>query len=318
MFNMKKSVIALLIMCGLSCFAACSDTEVQDFSLTDETTSEEVSDAAETENVTKSEETLSAKDEAEPTDSVSDTIDIQDINNMIYSGNIEVTRDGKGMIRAISGKFTDKTVTSAEDAAELLNSMSTLFGDAFHADASDFTVQDYDTETVYRYSPTVNSVSVAGSQIVLSVSGGEVTYLSNTYDSRIESVCTELTVDGDEAENIAVGYLFESRERLIDNLAEEAGVSIEEVTDILLDALEIRTEAVITEISQEEPRLMWSVLLTGKYQFEDNGDDEEYCDWNDIYDYGKYMWSALSSKYYICANGDEAGEILYIDDGMIS
>ena len=318
MFNMKKSVIALLIMCGLSCFAACSDTEVQDFSLTDETTSGEVSDTAETENVTKSEETLSAKDEAEATDSVSDTIDIQDINNMIYSGDIEVTRDGKGVIRAISGKFTDKTVTSAEDAAELLNSMSTLFGDAFHADASDFTVQDYDTETVYRYSPTVNSVSVAGSQIVLSVSGGEVTYLSNTYDSRIESVCTELTVDGDEAENIAVGYLFESRERLIDNLAEEAGVSIEEVTDILLDALEIRTEAVITEISQEEPRLMWSVLLTGKYQFEDNGDDEEYCDWNDIYDYGKYMWSALSSKYYICANGDEAGEILYIDDGMIS
>ena len=318
MFNMKKSVIALLIMCGLSCFAACSDTEVQDFSLTDETTSGEISDTAETENVTKSEETLSAKDEAEPTDSVSDTIDIQDINNMIYSGDIEVTRDGKGVIRAISGKFTDKTVTSAEDAAELLNSMSTLFGDAFHADASDFTVQEYDTETVYRYSPTVNSVSVAGSQIVLSVSGGEVTYLSNTYDSRIESVCTELTVDGDEAENIAVGYLFESRERLIDNLAEEAGVSIEEVTDILLDALEIRTEAVITEISQEEPRLMWSVLLTGKYQFEDNGDDEEYCDWNDIYDYGKYMWSALSSKYYICANGDEAGEILYIDDGMIS
>ena len=120
MFNMKKSVIALLIMCGLSCFAACSDTEVQDFSLTDETTSGEISDTAETENVTKSEETLSAKDEAEPTDSVSDTIDIQDINNMIYSGDIEVTRDGKGVIRAISGKFTDKTVTSAEDAAELL------------------------------------------------------------------------------------------------------------------------------------------------------------------------------------------------------
>lgn len=314
--NMKKSVIVLLIMCGLSCFAACSDSEVQDFSLTDEITSGEVSDTAETESVTKSEETLSDKDETEPTDSLSDTINIQDINNMIYSGDIEVIQDGRGRIRTITGKFTDKTVASAEDAAELLNSMSSLFGNAFHAEASDFIVQEYDTETIYRYSPTVNGVSVAGSQIVLSVSDGEVTYLSNTYDSRIENVCTELTVTAEEAENIAVRDLLAANEDLIDALVSESGLTSEEVTDILIDALVIRSEAVITEFSQEEPLLMWSVLLTGN-PYEDNGDEEEYCDWNDIYDYGKYMWSDLSDTYYIYANGDSAGEILYIDDGMI-
>lgn len=314
--NMKKSVIVLLIMCGLSCFAACSNSEVQDFSLTDETTSEEVSDTEKTEGVTKSEEALSDKDGQEPTDSLSDTINIQDINNMIYSGDIEVIQDGRGRIRTITGKFTDKTVASAEDAAELLNSMSSLFGNAFHAEASDFIVQEYDTETIYRYSPTVNGVSVAGSQIVLSVSDGEVTYLSNTYDSRIENVCTELTVTAEEAENIAVRDLLAANEDLIDALVSESGLTSEEVTDILIDALVIRSEAVITEFSQEEPLLMWSVLLTGN-PYEDNGDEEEYCDWNDIYDYGKYMWSDLSDTYYIYANGDSAGEILYIDDGMI-
>lgn len=312
---MKKNIIVLLIMCGLSCFAACSDSEVQDFSLTDETALREASDTAETESVTKSEETMSYKDDTEPTASVSDTIDIQDINNLVYSGDIEIIRDGKGRLRTIIGKFTDKTVTSAEDAAELLNSMSTLFGNAFHAEASDFIVQEYEDEVIYRYSPTVNGVSVAGSQIVLSVSDSEVTYLSNTYDSRIESVCTELTVTAEEAENIAVSDLLAANEDLIDALVSESGLTSEEVTDILLDALQISSEAVITEFSQEEPLLMWSVLLSGN-PYEDNGDEEEYCDWNDIYDYGQYMWSALSDTYYIYANGDSAGEILYIDDGM--
>lgn len=315
---MKKSVIVLLIMCSLPYFTACSDSEVQDFSLSDEITSAEVSDMSETESAAKTEEVLSAKSETETAYPISDTIDIQYINNLFYSGDIDVIRGGNGRIRTITGKFTDKTVNSAEDAAELLNLMSTLFGEVFYAEASDFMVKEYDTETIYRYSPSINGVSVSGSQIVLSVSDGEVTYFSSTYDSRIESVCTEFDVDGEEAERIAVSHLFESSESLIAALSEESGASSEEVTDILLDALEIRTEAVITELPQEEPQLMWSVLLIGKYPYEDNGDVEEYCDWNDIYDYGKYMWSDLSDTYYIYANGDSAGEILYIDDGIVT
>lgn len=313
--KMKKRMIVMLFMCVMPYFTACSDAEVQDFSLVDEETSAAVYDMSETESVTKNE---SGKDESEPTESVSDTIDIQDINNLFYNGDIDVIHGGNGRIRTIIGKFTDKTITSAEDAAELLNSMSSLFGDDFHAEASGFTVQEYDTETVYRYSPTVNGISVAGSQIVLSVSSGEVTYLSNTYDSRIESVCAEFDVNVDEAEKTAVNDLFAANEKMIDALVSESGLTSGEVTNILLDALEIRSEAVIMEISHEEPQLMWSVLLIGKYPYEDNGDDEEYCDWDDIYDYGKYMWSYLSDTYYIYANGDNAGEILYIDDGMIA
>jgi len=314
--KMKKSIIVLLVMLSLSCFTACSDSGAQDFPVLDESVS--VSDISDAESPAKNEEALLDKSETEPAASESDTIGIQYINNLFYSGNIDVIWNGKGSIRTITGKFTDKTVTSAEDAAELLNSMSTLFGNSFHAEASDFSIREYDTETVYRYSPTVKGVSVSGYQIVLSVSESKVTSLFSTYDSCIESVYNEFYITGEEAEKIAVSHLLKLNEEFIEALAEESGVSIEEVTGIMLDALEIRTEAIVTEISQEEPRLMWSVLLTAKYRYEDNGDVEEYCDWNDIYDYGKYMWSYLSSTYYIRATGDGAGEILYIDDGIIA
>lgn len=311
--KMKKSIIVLIVMLSLSYFTACSDSGAQDFPLLDESASE--SDVSDTESAAKDEETLLDKTETEPAVSEPDTIGVQYINNLFYSGDIDVIWNGNGSIGTITGKFTDKTVTSAEDAAELLNSMSALFGSNFHAEALNFSVQEYDTETIYRYSPTVNGAAVSGHQIVLSVTGGEVTYLASTYDSFIESVCTEFEMTGEEAEKTAVSHLLKLNEEFIEALSEESGLPSEEVTDILLDALEIRTEAVITEIPQEEPRLMWSVWLTAKYMYEDNGDVDEYCDWDDIYDYGKYMWSYLSSTYYIGANGDGAGEILYIDNG---
>lgn len=119
-----------------------------------------------------------------------DNIDLGYIENLIGAGIVEVTIDNNGQLRMIDGQFTNKTVVSADDAANILNCSSSLFENGLVINASDILVQeDYD-ETVYKYNHNVNGIPVVGSQIILTVTDNKVTGLFSTYDKKASSTNT--------------------------------------------------------------------------------------------------------------------------------
>jgi bacillolysin len=109
---------------------------------------------------------------------------------------VHVTRNADGTVRVVDGAFTDTNVTSAADAATLLNSLATALGTtAGFASADNITVArigDDDTgpgavtEVFYRLSAKIEDVPVLGSDMILVTDAdGRVTGLFNNYDSRV-------------------------------------------------------------------------------------------------------------------------------------
>ncbi|MCD8019458.1 MAG: InlB B-repeat-containing protein [Clostridiales bacterium] len=158
--------------------------------------------------------TLYAKWVSENDNLYDDIIDLGDLENLESQGLIEVAYAEDGSVSAIEGSFTDDTVNSAQDAADLLNKSSSLFGDDMEASADDITVQtiesDDSSECFYKYSPEIDDVSVLGSQIVIATDeNGEVSGLTSTYDEAIESVDTSADITEDVAQENAVNALLE-------------------------------------------------------------------------------------------------------------
>ena len=206
-----------------------------------------------------------------------DEIDRGDIEDMITSGDIDVIFDEYGNIRTIDGLFTDKKVSSKQDAAEVLNSAASLFsGDwYFEATADRVTSQSAGDgtleESFYRYSPTVNGIPVLGSQIILSTKdNGEVTGLFSSYNNAINQVDLSPDLDAKEAANAAVEQLmdnyFSGRALTYDAEVGAAG----EYTDAVKESIAADSTLVVYAVD-DTPILVYSVHIDNSEYFISQG-----------------------------------------------
>lgn len=224
---------------------------------------------------------------------------------------VRLIRGGGGALYAADG--SEITVSSAAEAAEVLNRVTGLFGEGFAASEADITVTENGEEVFYRYSPRVNGVPVIGNQLILSAMNGTVTGLFGRYDPRVETVDLTSMITAEAAEEIAFSDFFGSVSGVAERFSEMSGLSLEEAEAILRGSFEVESVSAIASI-RELPELIRSVTLKNSYEYEDDGDTVTEVDWDDPYDYGNYFFSDTIRTYSIAANGENAGEILYVDD----
>lgn len=183
-------------------------------------------------------------------------IDRGDIEAMLTEGDIDVIFDENGNIRTIDGHFTDATVKTPADAANVLNSAASLFGSEwyFSANTKDITGQsagDSESEELFfRYSPTVSDIPVLGSQVIISAnSEGDVNGLYSTYNPLICGVNTTATISSEDAIKAAIYALISSD-----------GIQAA-IAEYLNDAVDSKTRAELeqelaAELSDTIPQLM--------------------------------------------------------------
>ncbi|MBD5103517.1 MAG: hypothetical protein HDT47_01485 [Ruminococcaceae bacterium] len=200
-----------------------------------------------------------------------DIIDLGDIEELISNGIIEVIFDNNGNIRTIDGTFTDTLVNTAADAAEVLNSASSLFGDSFFADPQDITVQsvidgEADEERFFRLSNNINGVPVLGSQIIIAAnSAGKVSGLFSTYNNSINYVNTAPSIDIEQACSIAIEHLLSTPdvdEYLSGLVTDDMGKNT--VIEAFKAAITIDPELLIYAVDDaEQPALVYAVKISG-------------------------------------------------------
>lgn len=236
-----------------------------------------------------------------------DIIDLGDIENLISDGLIEVIYGENGDIRIIDGPFTDKEVTSVEDAAEILNLASSLFGDEFYADAEDITWQNVgenteEEEYFYRFAPAINGIMVLGSQIILSTDGdGSVTGLFSTFDEDIYDVDFTADITSDAATAVAISQVMaqEDVRDFLENLPDYT-----ENSETILATFEATLSAETTLMiyaadNDTKPVLVYAVTVT-RYCEEEAGESEiEIVEDAPIID----------ATYYVYANGVDCGSL---------
>lgn len=235
-----------------------------------------------------------------------DNIDLGYIEDLIAVNQIEVNFDENSQVRAIDGKFTNKPLNSAEDAAAILNCAHTLFGDNFHADAEDIEVQTNEDETFYRYTPSVNGVAAPGSQIIISAKDGEVTGLTSSYKKATETMNTTPAISSEEAVNVAFESLFAEYPEYVSAVVEASGLTEDEVKEIFKNSFEVTAVTSIIPTANMQQTLIWQVKLVNNNELT----ADTVVDMNDVNDYAKYLFSFINREYYIYADGEKAGTIL--------
>ncbi len=241
-----------------------------------------------------------------------DIIDLGDIVNMASEGTVEVIYGNDGGVRMVDGTFTAEKVDSAADAADVLNSASTLFGENFYARSlaiKEQTAEDTaeTQETFYRFSPTVDGIPVLGSQVILTADDeGNVSGLFNTYNDKIYDVDTWAEIEEDEAEEKVLALLVEEAEisNYLDTLVSDTATK-EEVTELFKKEMNVTPELVIyAGADNEKPILVYTIRITG---YEASADTEnEEADDSEVT--GTEM-PLVDVTYYIYANGEQTGEV---------
>ena len=240
-------------------------------------------------------------------------IDLGDIANLVSNGKIEVIYDKDGNIRTIDGCFTDKKILSLNDAAVVLRSTSSLFGNAYSVSENNITCQtvgDGTTleENYYRYTPRINGIPVLGSQIVIATDeDGAVTGLFSTFNYEISYVDTSATISQEEAINTAlretlsrddVNAFFEGIQKV--------NVDIDEIKALFLESLSTHSELLIYAAGDNaSPVLTFAVTVTNyKYAVQNGDTDIEESDPD-----GTIGTPVIDITYYLYANGHEEGNI---------
>jgi Zn-dependent metalloprotease len=214
-----------------------------------------------------------------------------DIEHLGSTGIIEIFRNEDDSIGIINGTFSEIAVNSAEDAANVLNAASELFGENFRADSINIAIQSINSNTTneesfYKHSPIVNNIPVLGSQIILTTDeSGTLQGLFSSYDKRIESINTTPSIDSTQAKETALNAHLNSISGLLDEIADELGI---DVTELEVEYLSVITANVQLYIHAfDAPVLVWAVDLE-------------------------------SETYYIYANGDMAGDVFVVVSNMQS
>ncbi len=235
---------------------------------------------------------------------VDDVIDQGDLEVMMTDGTVETLRGTNGVFRVIDGTFTDQAVTSADDAAAVLNSASSLFGARFNADAAEVTPQNVPSdgeapaENIYRFTPDFGGIPTLGSEIVLTTDEqGTVTGMFNTYNRKIESVDTNATVTEQQAVDAALAKLLAEEEiaAALQDTADEGNLNYSYVQDEFISSLTAEPRLVVFALSDTEaPVLAWEVGLTT---------DPGYMPTDDLF------LPPIGQDEYVYANGTSAGTL---------
>jgi bacillolysin len=208
---------------------------------------------------------------------------------------VTVGQNADGTVHNITGTFTGTTISSAGDAAALLNRLAPVLGASTgFANAADITVQhagaDNPTtgdiaETFYRFHDSVNGVPVVGSEVIVAAdSSGKVTGLVNSLDARVEDIDTTTSANGAQAAVMAFSAY----------LGTNTGEPFRRAISALLAVPAIKPELVIYALdANTAPQLAWKVSV-------DPSDAAQMLG----------VSTDPGSTYYIFANGPKAGSVI--------
>ncbi|HEY9264880.1 MAG TPA: M4 family metallopeptidase, partial [Mycobacterium sp.] len=208
------------------------------------------------------------------------------LTDLLSRDGVAVTTDTRGVVSVIDGRFTDYAVTSAADAATVLNSLAPALGVAVgFADASAVTATQAgvgrSVENFYRLNETVGGVRVLGSDVILVADvDGTVTGLVNNYRG--------LAAGFDVTPDTAVDEYSEVSR--IAGTAYLGSGSDGQTLESLLAQSTFTTQLVIYALEDEAaPTLAWQVVM----RLPDLGD-----------------MSPSGATYVIEADGADAGDII--------
>lgn len=236
-----------------------------------------------------------------------DNIDLGYLENLISEGLITANFDRNSRLRSIDGKFTNKPLVTAEDAAHILNCAHTLFSENFHADASDIEIYTDGDETFFRYTGKVGDIAVQGSQIILSAKDGVTTGMTSSYNKLIDTANTAASITGDDAVDAAFADLFAKNPLQLTALRNASGLSEAEAIAVLKSTFAVNRELVLFPIDSRTLALTWKVTLTNNSVVT----ADTVIDYDDVNDYAKYLFGGYKRNYNIYANGDNAGTVYY-------
>ena len=241
------------------------------------------------------------------------------LDELINDGQIEVLQNDDMTVRAIVGDFIDIEVHNPEDALRVFMQIAPAYlppsvePESINLDINDIEViaTDADTEVVYyRLYPSIDGISVFGSEMILVVDGGKQPQgFFSAYNYKINTVDTVPTVSSTDVEATvlyAISDVISDFDSVLYNLS---------------DFLVINSRLIIDSIdSDKDPVLAWLVTVYNKYIFDDDDDD----DYDDDEHYmpelteieGAYI-PLISISYYIYANGENVGEI-YVEQESIN
>ncbi|MGD9622002.1 MAG: M4 family metallopeptidase [Mycolicibacterium sp.] len=209
-----------------------------------------------------------------------------DLDDPLSRDRVQLTMDINGALSVIDGRFTDHPVTTAADAAAVMNALAPVLGLAVgFADPAAVTVAHAgvgsSAESFYRLSETIDGIKVLGSEMILVTdAGGAVTGLFDNYRGLAEGF--DVTPDRMVDEDIEV-YLIAGTAYL------GPGADLEAI-DAFLAQNTFTNQLVVHALDDEaEPSLAWRVVV----QFPDTGD-----------------MSRPGASYLIDADGADAGTVI--------
>ncbi|WP_163764974.1 Ig-like domain-containing protein [Mycolicibacterium parafortuitum] len=229
------------------------------------------------------------------------------LQQLAANGDVLVSENEDGTVRAIHGPFVPKTVSNAADAAEVFKYVATLLGSyADFAIADAISTQqvigadDLTTEHFYRLRPKVDGITALSSSVTLVVRGdGIVTGLFSSYAAGLNDIDSTPSADLATPES-AVAVAKEHLRSQISSSAEE------EVIEAFLNSVSFEAILAVYDLEpQSSPRLVWKVTATSQLTAVDA--DTEYipADGEEI-----IVIPSVNTTYFVNANGADVGVIL--------
>lgn len=209
-----------------------------------------------------------------------------DLAELLSLDGVEVAADSKGVVSVIDGRFTDEVVTTAADAAAVMNALAPALGAAAgFADPAAITTATAgvgsSVESFYRLSETVGGITVLGSDMILVTDAeGGVTGLFNNYRGLAPGFDVTPAGAVDEAAEV---YLIAGNAHL------GSGADADALDAFLAENTFTHQLIVYALDGEADPSLAWRVVV----QFPDTGD-----------------MSQPGATYLIDADGTDAGSII--------
>lgn len=221
-------------------------------------------------------------------------VDTDQVAALSSQPDVSVSQNKDGSVRVITGTFTSTKVTSASEAAALLNSLAPVLGAASgFATPDSITVQHAGTtdagdvaETFYRFHDSISGVPVLGSEvIVVADQNGTVTAVFNNLDARTDDV--DLTTNATSAQAAAAA------------ISAYAGTStsdpIGRAISTALAVPSVKPQLVVYALdANSAPQLAWKVVVDPSQTASALG----------------VTATDTGSTYYVAANGAAAGTVV--------
>jgi bacillolysin len=226
----------------------------------------------------------------------SSALDTGQVASLSAQPDVAVTKNTDGSVRVINGTFTDTKVTSAGDAATLLNGLAPVLGaPTGFATADNITVQHAGTtdaatgdiaETFYRFHDSVNGVPVLGSEvIVVTNESGTVTGVFNNLDARTDDI--DLTTNASSSQAAAAA--------LSAYASTSTGDPFGRAVSAALSVPTVKPELVVYAFdANSAPQLAWKVVVDPSQTAKAIG----------------VTATDTGTTYYVAANGASAGNVI--------